>query len=160
MTVPNLLRLTNAFLFVLCLTSCSPKVSYSVVPSDKIELRKLSFGQNKDVITFDGSRYKNGAFFLFHDFSFDKRLVIDMREVKVLYRGGMLPFSLFGENYKKETFEIDGDDNLTTYFGIRLPLHVGDTLTVKFDNFLHDKDGKEYKLDPINLIVIPYVKTR
>ena len=160
MNESNLLRLTFTFLLLLYLTSCSPKLTYSLRPSDNSSMKKVFFGQNKDVITFNMSRWHNGTFFLSHNFSFDKRLIVNMQGVKVWYKNYVIPFSLYGKNYKKDTFHIDGDENILTVFSAHFSTQTGDTLSVKFDDFLQDEYGKEFKFDPIYLIVTPYSKTK
>ena len=83
-----------------------------------------------------------------------------MRGQTLVYKNWEIPFRISGSNYKKDTLHIDGDDNLLTAFYARLPIQIGDTLIVKFDGFLRDEENREYKLDPIQLIVESYVKPK
>ena len=153
MTLSNLLGLTILFLFLLPSVSCSPKFLYTLTPSDKSNVKNVFYGKNKDVITFRESQSYNGAFFLYHDFSFDKKLIVYIQGATVLYKNYKIPLRLFGRDYKKDTLYIDGDENIVTAFSARFPFQTGDTLKINFVKFLHDEDGNEYKIDPIFLIV-------
>ena len=154
------LLLVTVLFPVMTLTSCFPKLTYSLTLTDSSNIKKVSFGQNKDVITLDMFHYRKGTFFLHHDFSFDKRLVINLQDAKVWYKHYGLPFNFIGSAIKKDTLHIDGDDNLLTVFSIPFKVEVGDTLTLDFENFLQDDKGTTYRFDSIILIVRPYTKKR
>ena len=158
MALSNLLGLTILLLFLLLSVSCSPKFLYTLTASDNSNVKKVFYGKNKDVITFRESQSYNGSFFLYHDFSFDKKLIVYIQGATVLYKNFKIPLRLFGRDYKKDTLYIDGDENIVTAFSARFSFQPGDTLMIKFENFLYDEDGREYQFDPICLIVTPFVR--
>lgn len=86
-------------------------------------------------------RINSGVFFIYWDFSFNKRLVVNLEDVKVLYKGHGMKLHFLREA-DKDTLHIDGDENLLTVFRIPFEVKVGDTVTLDPENFLHDETGK------------------
>ena len=149
------LIIITPFLF---LNACMPRHAYSLALGDVSNINKVYFGQNKDVIHLDMFYWRQGTFFLSHDFSFNKRLIVNIQEAKVWYKQYGLPLNFIGNDIKKDTLHIDGDENLLTVFSVPFKVQVGDTLTLMLDNFLYDEEGKEYKFEPIHLIATQYKK--
>ena len=144
---------------LLFLSSCIPKHTHNLAFSDTSNITKVYFGQNKDAIQLEMFYWRRGTFFLYHDFSFDKRLIVDIHDAHIWYKGYGLAFNFTGKDINKDTLHIDGDENITTAFSVPFKVQVGDTLTLRLDNFLYDEEGKEYTFKPIYLIVSQYKKT-
>lgn len=132
---------------------------YNIKFPENVEPYKVQFGNNKVVMSLtDMKRVHNGIFFLYWDFAFDKRLVVNLEDARVRYKGYGMKLNFPGNAIEKDTLHIDGDKNLLTVFRIPFDINVGDTITLDLENFLRDETDKNYTFEPIYLSTTPYVK--
>jgi hypothetical protein len=144
---------------ILILTGCSSHMPYSLNFPENVEPYKVQFGNNKVVMSLtDMKRVHNGIFFLYWDFAFDKRLVVNLEDARVRYKGYGMKLNFPGDAINKDTLHIDGDENLLTVFRIPFDVKVGDTITLDLENFLRDEAGKSYTFEPIQLSSAAYIR--
>ena len=144
---------------ILTLTSCSWHMPYNLNFPENVEPYKVQFGNDKVIMSLtDMKSVHNGIFFLYCDFAFDKRLVVNLEDARVRYKGFGMKLNFPGDAINKDTLHIDGDENLLTVFRIPFDVKVGDTITLELENFLRDETGKSFTFEPIHLSTTPYIK--
>lgn len=144
---------------ILTLTGCSWHMPYNLNFPENVDPYKVQFGSEKVVMSLtDMKSMHSGIFFLYCDFAFGKRLVVNLEDARVRYKGYGMKLNFPGDVINKDSLHIDGDENLLTVFRIPFDVKVGDTITLDLENFLSDETGRQYEFGPINLSTTQYIK--
>ncbi len=144
------------FLFLVnaMLASCSHKLSYGLRFNsvDSVYIKNFD-KQSVEMTIYNVIKSNNGIFSIYHQFSFDKRIKINLENSKIIYKEFSIQMNFIGEYLHKESMSLKGTGGVTTIFHIPFQVKGGDTLILKLDDFLSDESGKKYLFDPIYLIV-------
>lgn len=148
------MKFISLIFLVYVMISCRSSYFYSISFNYEQTKHKIDFGQDSEIMTiYSLGRFDAGTFSIYHDFSFNKRLIVNLKDARIYYKGIGFPLNFIAENIKKDTLHIDGDDNLSTIFSIPIKLNSGDTLLVDLKNFLYDEQEQQYYFNPIHLII-------
>lgn len=135
------------------LLSCLRPAYFSIIVQDQTNPVKTSFSNGKLVQSFSCMPYHNGSVVIRNDFTFSTEIVLNIKNTEVEYKGRISNLHFIGSNIDKDTIHIDGDENIITLFEMPPAYMYGDTIKVRFDNFLHDIEGREHKIAPLLLVM-------
>ncbi len=143
----------NTAIVLIFLSSCLHPVYYNIKLNNGLTTIKTNFTNGKIVQRFFTIPYHGGSIAIYHDFTFEKNLIISVKDSYVSDHKGQWRLNFVGRDIKKDTIHIDGDANLTTVFSVPPWYRPGDTIQVHFEGFSKDIDGNEYNIDPIYLVL-------